>query len=122
MSRESHCRCLVCGLERHLRDQFATARGQEEYRVLARSSRSLSAFTDSKDLLGYLHGNQLNGNQAKDRILSELLQTMRSGTIAVRELLLLAFVPVLHSVARHVATRHSALSPDDIAQHVVGEF
>jgi hypothetical protein len=122
MSRDSNCRCLVCGMERHLEDHFAAPRGQEECRRLARSSFSLSVFPDAFGLVGYLHSYQMNGNPAKDPILIELLQKMASGAPAVQELLLLAFVPVLHSVVRHVATRYPALPSDDIAQHTVTAF
>jgi hypothetical protein len=109
-------------MERHLEEQFVAPRGQEEYRRLARSSFSLSVFPDAFDLVSYLHSHQMNGNQAKDRILIELLHQMATGAPAVQELLLLAFVPVVHSVARHVATRYPALPSDDIAQHIVAAF
>lgn len=38
---------------------------------------------------------------------------------ALRDLLLLAFIPMLHSTSRRVAVRYPSLSTDDIAQHAI---
>jgi len=121
MSRESTCRCLVCALERSLTDQLAQPSSREAYREFAHSRSLLSAFPSALELIAYLHSsrNVSNGTHAADRILAELLQTLatRSGTL--RDLLLLAFIPMLHSTSRMVAARYPSLSADDIAQHTV---
>jgi hypothetical protein len=123
MSRESHCRCLLCGMERHLTEQFAGRVGRETYRQFATFSPVLSAFPAASDLISYLHTMQSEGSrtQSKDGILAELLRgaTGNGRSATSQELLLWAFVPMLHRVSRQVITRSPSLVPDDVAQHVV---
>ena len=117
------CRCLLCVMERHLTEQFAGRAGRETYREFVTFSPALSAFPAAADLISYLHTVQTerNGTQSKDGILAELLREAagngRSAT--AQELLLWAFVPMLHRISRQVVTRCPALPPDDVAQHVV---
>ena len=126
MSRESNCRCLLCGMERHLDGKFTTARGLDTYRQYIRFSPALSTFLSARDLITYLHTDDQvnNGHHSKDQILAELLGSVTANRNAAtaRDLLLLAFVPMLHSVSRNIATRSPALPADDIAQHVVTVF
>src|SRR6202140_2077922 len=123
MSRESLCRCLLCGMERRLTEQFSGDAGRETYQQFATLSPALSAFPAASDLISYLHTVQIDGNgiHSKDGILAELLRgTTGNGRSATsRELLLLAFVPMLHRISRQVITRSPGLAPDDVAQHVV---
>jgi hypothetical protein len=123
MSRESHCRCLLCGMERRLTEQFSGEEGRETYQQLTTFSPVLSAFPVASELISYLHTVPTDGNRthAKDRILAELLRATTSNghSAPSRELLLLAFVPMLHRISRQVITRCSSLSPDDVAQHVI---
>jgi hypothetical protein len=123
MSRESTCRCLICGLERSLTEQFAGRFRKEAYREFADSRSLLSAFPAASDLVSYLHAyrNAGDGIHTADRILTELLQATATGgdAVALRDLLLLAFIPMLHATSRQVASRYPSLSTEDIAQHVV---
>jgi hypothetical protein len=123
MSGVSHCRCLLCGMERQLVEQFAGRIGQETYRQFAVFSPVLSTFPSASELIAYLHAVQTEGNgtHAKDGILAELLRgtTGNGRSHTSRELLLLAFVPMLHRISRQVITRSPGLAPDDVAQHVV---
>ena len=123
MSRESHCRCLVCGMERRLTEQFSGDAGRENYQQLTTLSPVLSAFPAASDLISFLHTEQsaANGNPSKDSILAELLRTTTNNdkSFTSQELLLLAFVPMLHRISRQVITRCSNLAPDDVAQHVI---
>jgi hypothetical protein len=123
MSRESLCRCLLCGMERRLTEQFSGDAGRETYQQFATFSPVLSAFPAASELIRYLHTVQTDGivTHSKDGILSELLRrTTGNGRSATsRELLLLAFVPMLHRISRQVITRSPHLVPDDVAQQVV---
>jgi hypothetical protein len=123
MNRESHCRCLLCGMERHLAEQFAEPEGQNAYRQLAGFSSVLSAFPAASDLISFLHTEQSAENQthSKDGILAELLSgtTNNGRSRTAQELLLLAFLPILHRISRQVAKRCRGLPSDDVAQHVV---
>jgi len=111
-------------MERHLASYFASPDGTEGYRKLAEASPSLSAFPAASDLIAYLHGARTteNGHPPKNRILAELLRYSASNVSVAREVLLLAFVPMLHRISRQVLVRCSALPPDDIAQHVVTDL
>lgn len=126
MIRNSMCRCLICGLERSLMEQLAEGAPSEHYRRFAGSHSLLSAFPAISDLLAYLHSARGagNGSYSADEILAKLLRTVAidgdAGTL--RDLLLLAFIPTLHSTCRQVASRYSSLSPSDIAQHVVASL
>jgi hypothetical protein len=123
MSRESTCRCLICDLERRLTEQLSERQCQVRYREFADPRSLLSPFPVASDLITYLHScrNSSNGTYAADGILTELLQTNaldgNGGTL--RDLLLLVFVPTLHSTSRQVSGRYPSLLTDDIAQHVV---
>jgi len=123
MSRESTCRCLICDLERRLTEQLSEHHCQERYRAFADPRSLLSPFPAATDLLTYLHScrNSSNGTYAADGILTELLQknALDGNGGALRDLLLLVFVPALHSTSRQVAGRYLSLSTDDIAQHVL---
>jgi len=123
LSRESNCRCLICALERSLTGQLTEHASEEEYRKFADSRSLLSAFPSASDLITYLHStrNASSGSVAADRILADLLQTTATDGSggARRDLLLLAFIPMLHSTSRQIAARYHSLSSDDIAQHTV---
>jgi hypothetical protein len=110
-------------MERHLTEQFAGPEGQNAFRQFGTFSPLLSAFPAAADLIAYLHTEHSagNGNSSKDGILAELLRgTTNNGRSSTsRELLLLAFVPMLHRITRQVVTRCPALAPDDVAQHAV---
>jgi hypothetical protein len=125
MSRESTCRCLICALERSLTEQLLERPRQERYQQFADSRSLLSAFPSASDLIAYLHTCRgSNGVDSTDRILAELLQTIATNgdAAALRDLLLLAFIPMLHATSRQVAARYLSLSTDDIAQHVVASL
>jgi hypothetical protein len=106
--------------------QLAESDGQERYRQFADSRSLLSAFPVAADLIAYLHRcrSASNGTHSADHILAELLQAHATGgqAPALRDLLLLAFIPMLHSTSRQVAARCPSLSADDIAQHVVASL
>jgi len=110
-------------MERHLTEQFSGPQGKNTYRQFASISPVLSAFPTASDLILFLHTEHSagNGNLSKDEILAELLHgTTNNGRSSTsRELLLLAFVPMLHRISRQVVTRCPALAPDDVAQHAV---
>lgn len=124
MSRDFHSRCMLCALERHLTDQFAESDGVLRFHEFARVSHALSAFATTDELIVYLHAEAPDtARPSKDRILAELLGCVLNGQAPfARDVLLVSFVPMLHSISRQVTLRCPALSPDDIAQHVVTAF
>jgi hypothetical protein len=110
-------------MERHLAEQFAGPEGRNGYRQFASFSPVLSAFPAASDLICFLHTEHSaeNRTHSKDGILAELLRgTTNDGRSRTgQELLLLAFLPMLHRIARQVVKRCRGLPSDDVAQHVV---
>jgi len=110
-------------MERHLTEQFAGPEGQNTYRQFISFSPVLSAFPAASNLISFLHTEYSaeNGTHSKDAILVELLRgtTNNGWSRTARELLLLAFVPMLHRISRQVVTRSPSLPSDDVTQHVV---
>jgi hypothetical protein len=120
MSRESTCRCLICDLERTLRNQIARSPIEVCYQRFAHSHSLLATFPAASDLIAFLHTRTNNEIPVSDSIVRKLLETAAiGGDTALRDLLLLAFIPMLHSTSRQVARRYPSLPPEDIAQHVV---
>jgi hypothetical protein len=105
------------------RDLAARLHVENEFERAATTSPALSCFPSALGLVAYLHTHQEtnNGNPSKDRVLGDLLGRALTQPV-LRDLLLLAFVPMLHSLSRQVSTQCPALSRDDIAQQVVREF
>jgi hypothetical protein len=121
VSRVSTCRCLICDLERTLMIKSLECDSERRFRAFARSRPLLSPFQAALDLIAFLHTRSSgNGISLSDPILSELLQAAATdGDAALRDLLLLVFIPMLHGTSRQVASRYPSLAPDDISQHVV---
>jgi hypothetical protein len=121
MSRESTCRCLICDLERALNIEIAERRFEVCYQTFAHPRSLLATFPSPSDLVAFLHTRTTNnGIPISDRILRDLLQTTATeGCAALRDLLLFAFIPMLHATSRQVANRYPSLSSDDISQNVV---
>jgi hypothetical protein len=123
-NRKSRCRCALCLMELHLTERFVEVDGQTGYQQLVKSSPVLSPFPAASDLIRYLHiqSDASHGHSPKDRVLSALLQAaINSNGIAstAQELLLLAFVPMLHCLSRQARSRWPSLSHEDITQHLV---
>ena len=126
MRTRSACHCLLCQLEAHLKRQLGEACSEVEFANAASSGSLLSGFPNALALTAHLRSCRSNGNgtHPADAILLELLhlhQTSGSGTL-LRDVLLLAFIPVLHTARRQVAQRYPQLSAEDILQHLVASL
>jgi hypothetical protein len=126
MNNRSACRCLLCRLESYLKQHLDRDRPKMEYQRLTASSALLSAFPTVSALTTHLRACRSSGNgiHPADAIVLELLHAR--GTDAdeslARDVLLLAFIPVLHSTCRQIASRYPLLSADDTAQHLVASL
>jgi hypothetical protein len=119
----SSCRCLLCQLEIHLKQQLGDARSDAEFAKVAASGFLLSGFPNALALTAHLRSCRSNGNgiHPADTILGELLHLHRTngrGTL-LRDILLLAFIPVLHTALRQVTQRYRLLPAEDAAQQLV---
>jgi len=115
------CTCLVCRLETSLVAELDGDKGREEYGRFASFSPALSVFPTALALVERLHGHQEQlRKSSSDQILLDLLA--RSGERALattsQKLLLLAFVPALHSTMNQIAAMFPSLAREDIAQHL----
>jgi hypothetical protein len=102
--------------------EVARPASEQCYCALAHSRPALATFAAPSDLIAFLHSRKSdNGIPVSDGILAELLRAAADNghAGALRDLLLLAFIPMLHASSRQVAVRYPSLSPDDISQHVV---
>jgi hypothetical protein len=113
-------------LETHLKRELREARREEQYASIAASDPLLSGYPSASALSAHLRSCRSDGHATHpaDGILLELLhfrQRSRGETV-LRDVLLLAFIPVLHSTARQLARRYPLLPPEDTAQHLVASL
>ena len=122
MRTRSVCRCLLCQLEAHLKRQLGEAGSEKHFSKVAASGLLLSGFPNTFALTAHLRSCRSNGNgtHPADPILLEILRLRQTGTdTLLRDVLLLAFVPVLHTASRQIAQRYPLLSLEDTLQHLV---
>lgn len=123
MRIRSSCHCLLCELELNLKQQLREFDSQENFSKVAAPSLLLSAFPNSFALTAHLRSCRSNGNgtHPADGVLHEILHLRRrnEGSTVLRDILLLAFIPVLHSAVRQLNRRYPLLSGEDTAQHLV---
>jgi len=122
MRTRSVCRCLLCQLEIHLKRQLGETRCGENFSKIAASGLLLSGFPNAFALTAHLRSCRSNGNgtHPADPILLEILHLRQIGPdTLLRDILLLAFVPVLHTASRQIAQRYPLLSPEDTLQQLV---
>lgn len=120
MMAGSSCDCLICRLEARLIADLSDAPRQEEFRLFASSSVTLSAFPTTLELLEHLHRQDHDANASSDGVLLEILG--RNGDAPLdslrQSLLLLVFIPAIHRAATQITSAFPVLSRDDTAQHL----
>ena len=126
MRTRSVCRCLLCQLEVHLKQQFGETRFQEQFAKIAASGSLLAGFPSAFALTAHLRSCRSNGNgmHPADPVLREILHLRRRDAedTLLRDILLLAFIPVLHSASRQLNGHYPLLSSEDTLQHLVASF
>ncbi len=126
MRTRSSSHCLLCELEFNLKQQLRELDSQENFSNMTASSFLLSAFPNSFALTAHLRSCRSNGNgtHPADGILHEILHLRHrnGGSTVLRDILLLAFIPVLHSAVRQLNRRYPLLSDEDTAQHLVASL
>jgi hypothetical protein len=122
----SACRCLLCQLESHLKQQLDHDGSELEYQRLAASRSLLCQFPTAFALADHLRTcrTSRNGTHPADSLVFELLHAGRTdgNENLARDVLLLAFIPALHSTARQISLRYPGLPTADTAQHLVLTF
>ena len=113
------CRCLLCQIEGQL---VAELRASLTTYELLRSSAadSLRNFDSPFRLLAYLK--TAKAGPASDQLLRDLLAARSLEPELVETLLIVAFVPVLHSTVRRIAKQQTQLARADIVQQALSVF
>jgi hypothetical protein len=116
MSDTRKCRCLLCHVEETLRADLGIPDNQ--YAILLHSAPHLAVFSSPVALLSHLQS--LSGKPASDEIFGELLdaRALSPGTV-FDSVLVLLFLPVLHSTVRRVLKRYPGLPREDTAQQAL---
>jgi hypothetical protein len=126
MRTRSACRCLLCQLEVHLGQQLHELGHAKSYCEVAQSSLLLSGFPNAFALTAHLRSCRSNGSGSHpaDAVLFELFQLRQKlkTDALLRDILLLAFIPVLHATSRQIAKQYPSVPSDDAAQHLVATF
>jgi DNA-directed RNA polymerase specialized sigma24 family protein len=120
MMAGSSCDCLICQLEARLIADLSDGSRQEDFRLFASLSATLSAFPTALELLEHLHSQDHDANAFSDQVLLEILgQNGDARLDPLRQsLLLLVFIPAIHRAATQITSAFPALSRDDTAQHL----
>jgi hypothetical protein len=115
------CRCLLCNLERTLVKELSSATDLATYQDLSATSKILSRFATTSDLLEYLRRSESRDqNLGADEILAELFgSAIGQHREFTHRLLLIVLMPALHKTSRLIASRFSLLARDDIEQYIV---
>lgn len=123
MGSPSNCRCGVCEIEKSILAELVSADTVEGYGALVAGKPLLLAYPGPAELVAQLHACRNGGDtdHLSDRIFVELLSDRipnQHGEI-LEKLLLLIFIPAVHSTVRQVSSRYAFLSREDIAQHAL---
>jgi hypothetical protein len=109
-----------------LKQELCEASHEEQYTSIALSDPLLSGYPSASALSAHLRSCRSDGSgtHPADAILLEMLHLRhRNGKdTLLRDVLLLAFIPALHSTARQLARRYPLLPADDTAQHLVASL
>jgi len=110
------CPCLLCSTEANL---LRTLNSDEKEIVggLFSQSMSLNRFSSVSDLIRHLRNSP--SNSEVDEILGELCALRRTHAATVDNLLVLIFLPMLHTTIRQVTEVQPLLAPEDVTQQVL---
>ena len=121
MRERPKCSCPLCGTDRKLRTELFDPANQDRHRVVFGSLPHLADFDTAAALLSHLQSSK--ANPATDVLLAELLAAKRRfADPTVDSLLILLFLPALHSTVRNVRRRYPVLSREDTAQQALGSL
>jgi hypothetical protein len=113
------CRCLLCLVEKQLAAELASSTAGYDLLVDS-AANGLRAFPSPFDLLACLKAT--HANSTSDDLYRELLASRGTSPQLVEELMILAFVPVLHGTVRRIAKQQTHLARSDITQQALSVF
>jgi len=123
MGNQSNCRCGICEIEKSILAELVSADNLDRYGELVAEKPLLLAYPAPSALVEQLHACRNGGDpgQLSDRIFAELLHDRIPGQHGeiLEKLLLLIFIPAVHSTVRQVSSRYVFLPREDITQHAL---
>jgi DNA-directed RNA polymerase specialized sigma24 family protein len=110
------CNCALCTIEAQLLSElYGTEPGT--FREFLSASPALRQHATVASLLSHLKNSSVAANS--DELLRDLFAIRQRHPAFVENLLVLAFLPVLHGTTRRVVRQQPGLSPEDIAQQAL---
>ena len=110
------CDCALCTIETQLLSEMSCTE-PGTFREFLSASPALRRHSSVSSLLSHLKTSSAGTNS--DELLRDLFAIREMHPAFVENLLVLAFLPVLHGTTRRVVRQQSGLSPDDIAQQAL---
>lgn len=113
------CRCLLCRVEKQLADELASSIQAYET-IRGSAANGLREFASPFHLLSHLKATQ--AGPSSDELFRELLAARAIERQFVENLMIVAFVPVLHGTVRRIAKQQLQLTRADITQQALSVF
>jgi hypothetical protein len=119
MPSRFRCDCLLCDIEAALISDLSLREGNW-FRDLQSAAPRLRDFSSISHLFGYLRN--CEANSESDQVLGAILAVQHENIELTECLLILAFLPVLHSAVSRVAKLQPAMTGEDITQQAITLF
>ena len=113
------CRCLLCRVEKQLADELASSIAAYDA-IRGSAANGLREFDSPFHLLSHLKATQ--AGPSSDDLFRELLAARAVERQFVENLMIVAFVPVLHGTVRRIAKQQLQLTRADITQQALSVF
>jgi hypothetical protein len=116
MSLGVSCDCALCHLEMHLLLDLSGAEVRV-FRELASRSHTLGQYSSARALLVHLRTTAADARS--DDLLRDLFASRGVSPAFIENILVLAFLPMLHHTIRRVGRQQSSLAQEDITQQAL---
>jgi DNA-directed RNA polymerase specialized sigma24 family protein len=110
------CNCALCTIEAQLLSELSSTE-PGTFREFLSASPALCRHSSVASLLAHLKNSSVAANS--DELLRDLFAIRQLHPAFVENLLVLAFLPVLHGTTRRVVRQQPGLLPEDIAQQAL---
>jgi len=121
MGRSTYCSCSICDIESCIRSELSTPDNHRLYLEIVGESPVFASFPTAFHLLATVHGSKdvQDGAAFSDLIFAQLLQRRSSHWSYIEKLLILFFIPSVHSAIRHVSHHYPFLAREDLSQYAL---
>ena len=123
MGRSTHCGCSICDIESCIRSELGAPDNHRVYLEIVGENPVFTGFPSAFHLLATVHGSRdvQDGAAFSDLIFAQLLQSRSSVNHwpYIEKLLILFFIPSVHSAVRHVSHHYPFLAREDLSQYAL---